>query len=170
LRIARHRAEVCRVSAVERLGLRKLGLSEIVDALLAEPAGAGPQNPLLDVPRAIELPMTDVVGLVQAATREAARGGSALAALTRHSGVGIGGTLAGETGTAGPRQVHAVDVSALPGCANVEVCALVAEHGAYALVGRSEGHSVRAVHAADPLLADLLIQRLSQASGTRWWD
>ena len=170
LRIARHRAEVCRVSVVERLLLRKLGLAEIVDALLAEPAGIGQRTPLLDIPRPIELPMTDVVGLVQAAMREAARGGAVLAALTRRAGVGIGGALAGDAMPAGSRQIHAVDVSALPGCANVEICALVAEHGAYALVGRSEGHSVRAVHAADPLLADLLIQRLSQASGARWSD
>ena len=68
------------------------------------------------------------------------------------------------------RKLATVDVSGVPGCANVEVCALVAEHGAYALVGRSENHFVRAVHAADPLLADLLIQRMSQASGARWSD
>ncbi|HEY3498512.1 MAG TPA: response regulator [Polyangiaceae bacterium] len=170
LRIARHRAEVCRMSVVERLGLRKLGLADIVDALLAEPAGVAQRLPLLDIPRPIELPMTDVVGLVQAAMREAARGGAVLAALTRRAGVGIGGALAGEAAAGGARHVHAVDVSGQPGCANVEICALVAEHGAYALVGRSEGHSVRAVHAADPLLADLLIQRLSQASGARWSD
>ena len=170
LRVARHRAEVCRVSVVERLGLRKLGLAEIVDTLLAETWSVGAASPLLDVPRVFELPMTDVAGLVQAGMREAARGGSVLAALTRHAGVGIGGALAGEASTSGPRQVHAVDVSAVPGCANVEVCALVAEHGAYALVGRSENHFVRAVHAADPLLADLLIQRMSQASGARWSD
>jgi hypothetical protein len=170
LRVARHRAEVCRVSVVERLGLRRLGLAEIVDALLSEPWGVGEPKPLLDVPRVIELPMTDVAGLVQSAMREAARGGAVLAALTRHPGVGIGGALAGEASTSGPRQVHTVDVSAVPGCGNVEVCALVAEQGAYALVGRSEGPRVRAVHAADPLLADLLIQRLSQASGARWSD
>jgi hypothetical protein len=170
LRVARHRAEVCRVSVVERLGLRKLGLADLVDALLSEPWGLGAASPLLDVPRVIELPMTDVAVLVQSAMREAARGGAVLAALTRHSGVGIGGALVGEASTSGPRQIHAVDVSAIAGCANVEVCALVAEHGAYALVGRSEGHAVRAVHAADPLLADLLILRLSQASGARWSD
>jgi hypothetical protein len=66
--------------------------------------------------------------------------------------------------------VISVDVSAAPGCENIEVCALVAEHGTYAFAGRVEGHSVRAVHAADPLLADLLIQRLSQVSGVRFGD
>lgn len=171
LRMARHRAEVCRLSVVERLGLRTFGLAEIVDAVLSEPFGMSPPGtPLFEVPRVIELPMTDVVSLVLGAMREAGRGGASLCALTRHSGVGIGGAVGSAVTHASGRQVHTVDVSALPGCANVEVCAVVAEQGAYALVGRSEGRSVRAVHSADPLLADLLIQRLSQAAGARWAD
>jgi len=169
LRVARHRAEVCRVSVVNRLGLRPLGLAEIVDALLAEPAGVS--RDWLEAPRVVELPTTDVVGLVLAAMREASRGGPALVALTRHAGVGIGGVLSAEAGRGGSSgRVHTVDVGAVPGCSNVEVCAVVGEQGTYALVGRSEGHSIRAVHAADPLLADLLIQRLDQLTGTRIAD
>ncbi len=169
LRVARHRAEVCRISPVVRLGLRALPLGEIVDALLAEPAGV--TRDWLEAPRVLELPTTDIVGLVLAAVREASRGGSVLIAVTRHDGVGIGGALSAEAGRSVPgRQVHAVDVGAVPGCKNVEVCAVVGEHGTYALAGRSEGHSIRAVHAADPLLADLLIQRLAQVSGTRLSD
>jgi hypothetical protein len=57
-----------------------------------------------------------------------------------------------------------------PRCQNIEVCALVAEHATYAFAGRVEGHTVRGVHAADPLLADLLIQRLGQVSGARLND
>jgi len=171
LRAARHRAEVCRLSVVERLGLRGLGLAQIVDALLAEPPGRPGTAPGLETPRVIELPTTDVVGLVLSAVREAARGGASLVVLTRHGGVGIGGTVTSDAGRGGnPRAMHAVDVSHMPGCANVEVCALVSEQGAYAFAGRVEGHSVRAVHAADPLLADLLIQRLGQASGARIGD
>jgi len=171
LRVARHRAEVCRVSVVERLGLRRLGLAEVVDALLSEPAGSTGSHLGVEAPRVVELPTTDVVGLVLTAVREASRGGPSLVVATRHAGVGIGGALTGEIGRAGAqRQMHAVDVSSAPGCANIEVCALVAEHGTYAFAGRVEGHSVRAVHAADPLLADLLIQRLSQASGARLAD
>jgi ActR/RegA family two-component response regulator/GGDEF domain-containing protein len=171
LRAARHRAEVCRVSVVERLGLRALGLGAIVDALLAEPPGRTGAAPGVEAPRVVELPTTDVVGLVLSAVREASRGGPSLVVLTRHAGVGIGGTLTGDAGRAGaPRQMHAVDVSQAPGCANVEVCALVSEQGTYAFAGRVEGHCVRAVHAADPLLADLLIQRLGQASGARLGD
>ena len=170
LRVARHRAEVCRTSVVERLALRDLALPDLVDALLAEPPVRARGGPLAEAPRVIELPTLEVVGLVQTALREAARGGSALALLTRHAGVGIGGAVGNEPGRPAQRQLHAVDVSAVPGCANVEVCALVAEHGAYAFAGRVEGQSVRAVHAADPLLADLLILRLGQASGVRWSD
>jgi len=171
LRVARHRAEVCRASIVERLRLRELGLAELVDALLSVPPARGRSGPLSESPRVIELPTLEVVALVQTALREASRGGAALALVTRHAGVGIGGALGGEASRSGTqRQVHAVDVSQTPGCSNVEVCALLAEHGAYAFAGRLEGPSVRAVHAADPLLADLLIQRLSQASGLRWTD
>lgn len=169
LRVARHRAEVCRVSVVNRLRLRALDLAEIVDALLAEPAGVS--RDWLEAPRVVELPTTDVVGLVLAAMREASRGGPALVAMTRHAGVGIGGVLSAEAGRGGGSgRVHTVDVGAVPGCGNVEVCAVVGEQGTYALVGRSEGRSVRAVHAADPLLADLLIHRLGQLSGTRIAD
>src|SRR5262249_11441551 len=114
---------------------------------------------------------TDVVGLVLSAVREAARGGQSLVVLTRHGGVGIGGTLTGDAGRSGsPRSMHAVDVGPVPRCANVGVCAPVSEHGAYAFAGRVEGYSVRAVHTADPLLADLLIQRLGQAAGARLGD
>jgi hypothetical protein len=165
--VARHRAEVCRVSAVTRLGLRDLGLPDIVDALLAEPAGVA--RDWLEAPRVVELPTTDVVGLVLAAVREASRGGSLLVAMTRHPGVGIGGALSAE-GARANAKVYAVDVGSVPGCKNVEICAVVAEQGTYAFVGRSEGHSIRAVHAADPLLADLLIQRLAQLTGTRFTD
>jgi ActR/RegA family two-component response regulator len=171
LRAARHRAEVCRVSVVERLGLRALSLPHIVDALLAEPPGRPGAANGVESPRVVELPTTDVVALVLSAVREATRGGASLVVLTRHAGVGIGGVLGESTrGGASTKQVHTVDVSGAPGCENVEVCALVAEHGTYAFAGRVEGHSVRAVHAADPLLADLLIQRLAQASGARLGD
>jgi hypothetical protein len=171
LRVARHRAEVCRASIVERLRLRELALPELVDALLSVPPGSARSGPVTESPRVIELPTLEVVGLVQMALREASRGGATLAIVTRHAGVGIGGALSGDVVRPGAtRQVHAVDVSQTPGCANVEVCAVLCEHGAYAFAGRLEGPSVRAVHAADPLLADLLIQRLSQASGLRWTE
>jgi CheY-like chemotaxis protein len=170
LRMARHRAEICRVSVVGTLGLERLSLGEIVDSLLARPAIHESSASLVESPRAVELPMTDVAGLIGAGIREAQRGGPIVAAVTRRAGIGIGGSLGGETGRDDDRKVQAVDVSHAPGCANVEACAVIAEQGAYALLGRSEGHIVRAVHAADPVLVDLLVQRLGEAAGVRLFD
>lgn len=171
LRMARHRAEICRVSVVGTLGLRTLGLSDIVDTLLARPAIHESSATLVESPRAVELPMTDVAGLIGAGIREAQRGGPIIAAVTRRAGVGIGGAFGGEVAREGDdRRVQAVDVSHAPGCANVEACAVIAEQGAYALLGRSEGHVVRAVHAADPVLVDLLVQRLGEVAGVRLFD
>jgi hypothetical protein len=65
---------------------------------------------------------------------------------------------------------EAVDLSAVAGCENLEILAIVAEHGTYALLGRSEGSVVRAVHAADPLLVDLVLQKLGEAGGVRLFD
>ena len=67
-------------------------------------------------------------------------------------------------------QMDVLDVSAVAGCADLEVLALVAEHGAYVLLGRVEGGMVNAVHSADPWFADLVIQRLGEATGTRLMD
>jgi CheY-like chemotaxis protein len=171
LRMARHRAEICRVSVVGTLGLTKLGLAEIVDTLLARPAIHESSATLVESPRAVELPMTDVAGLIGAGIREAQRGGPIIAAVTRRAGVGIGGALGGEIARDGDnRRVQAVDVSHAPGCGNLEACAVIAEQGAYAILGRSEGHIVRAVHAADPVLVDLLVQRLGEAAGVRLFD
>jgi hypothetical protein len=114
--------------------------------------------------------MTDVAGLIGASIREAQRGGPVVAAVTRRAGVGIGGTLGGDPTREDGRRVQAVDVSHVSGCANVEACAVIAEQGAYALMGRSEGHVVRAVHAADPVLVDLLVQRLGEVAGVRLFD
>jgi hypothetical protein len=169
--MARHRAEICRVSVVATLGLQRLGLADLVDTLLARPAIHESSAALVESPRAIELPMTDVAGLIGASIREAQRGGPIVAAVTRRAGVGIGGVLGGDSGRDGDdRRVQAVDVSQAPGCSNVEACAVIAEQGAYALIGRSEGHVVRAVHAADPVLVDLLVQRLGEAAGVRLFD
>jgi DNA-binding response OmpR family regulator/GGDEF domain-containing protein len=169
LRVARHRSELCRSSVVETLGLRSLGLGEVVDTLLARPA-TGEPNPLLEAPRYIELPTPDVVALVLAAMREAARGGSTRVAVTEHAGVSIGGAVRVSAGKEEQHRLARVDLGSVQGCENIEIFALVAEQGAYALVGRSDRRVVRAVHAADPLLVDLLVQRLGEISGSRVFD
>jgi phage tail protein X len=42
----------------------------------------------------------------------------------------------------------------------VEALAVIAEHGTYAFLGRKERSVVRAIHASDPGLADLVFQLL----------
>jgi hypothetical protein len=63
-----------------------------------------------------------------------------------------------------------VDVSGAPDCQNLEVLTIVSEHGSYTLLGRSEGHLVRAVHAADPMLVDLVLSKLGEAAGVRLFE
>ncbi len=172
LRVARHRADASRGSVIAQLDLRRASLPEVVDRLVSGVnLRRGSAAELLEAPRYIELPTTDVPGLVASALQEAARGGTAHVAVTKHSGVSVGGALRSELLREGEGTLfEAVDVSAAPGCENLEILAIVAEHGTYALLGRSEGNVVRAVHAADPLLVDLLLTKLGEAGGVRLFD
>jgi hypothetical protein len=172
LRVARHRAEASLGSVVAREGLGKLSLAELVDQLVAglslkfDSAAS-----LIESPRYIELPVGDVAGLVLAAVLEASRGGMAQVAVTKHSGVALGSAVRSEMAREGDGLVvEAVDVSAAPDCKNLVVLAFVSEHGSYVLVGRCEGHLVRAVHAADPMLVDLVLAKLGEAAGARLFE
>jgi hypothetical protein len=88
-----------------------------------------------------------------------------------HAGISVGGAVRAEHARDGEGlRFDAVDLSFLPGCANLEVFCVVAEHSAYVLLGRYEGNLVRAVHAADPLLVDLVLSNLSIATDLRLND
>jgi GGDEF domain-containing protein/ActR/RegA family two-component response regulator len=172
LRVAKQRAESSLSSVVNRLNLRDLSIAHLVDALLAEPvpehsaAEAGVESP-----HYIELPAMDLVGLALAAVSEAWRAGQARVVASVHAGISVGGAVRAEHARDGEGlRFDAVDVSALPGCANLEVLCVVAEHSAYVLVGRHEGNLVRAIHAADPLLVDLVLSNLSAATDLRLND
>jgi hypothetical protein len=141
-----------------------------VDTLLARPNGLTEGASSLEAPRYIELPTPDVVSLIHAAMREAARGGATRVAVTEHAGVSLGGAIRPTAGREDQHRLVRVDLGNIHGFENIEICALVAEQGAYALVGRSDRRVVRAVHAADPLLVDLLVQRLGELSGSRVFD
>src|SRR5690606_6731789 len=65
-------------------------------------------------------------------------------------------------------RIESVDLSGVDGCRDLEVLALVTQHGAYSLLGRSSGDIMRAVHSADPLFAALLTDRVGAALGTRY--
>jgi hypothetical protein len=59
-------------------------------------------------------------------------------------------------------------VAGVAGCRDLEALAVIAEHLLLRpRLGRNEHGRVRAIHAADPLLVDLLIQRLGEAARAR---
>jgi hypothetical protein len=88
-----------------------------------------------------------------------------------HAGISVGGAVRAEHGRDGEGlRFDAVDVTSLEGCANLDVLCVVAEHAAYVLLGRTEGNVVRAVHASDPLLVDLVLRKLSEATDLRLTD
>jgi ActR/RegA family two-component response regulator len=172
LRVAKQRAEASLNSVVHQLNLRDMSLSNLVDTLLAQLAGgASPVVRGLESPRYIELPAMDLVGLALATVSEAWRAGQARIIASVHPGISMGGAVRAEHGRDGEGlRFDAVDLTELDGCANMDVLCVVAEHSAYVLIGRSEGHIVRAVHAADPLLVDLLLRKLSDATDLRLAD
>ena len=172
LRVAKQRAEASQNSVVHRLNLRELSLPALADALLAQPAvNQFPDGRGLECPHYIELPAMDLVGLALSTVAEAWRAGQARIVASVHAGISVGGAVRAEHGRDGDGlRFDPVDVSGLEGCNNLDILCVVAEHSAYVLIGRSEGHVVRAVHAADPLLVDLILRKLSDATDLRLAD
>jgi GGDEF domain-containing protein/DNA-binding response OmpR family regulator len=170
LRVAKHRAEVSRRSVVRRLGLDRMGLAEIVDALFW--AAADHENESsIEQPRDIELPAMDLVGLAVGAVNEAIRGGATRIVASQRTGVSIGAAVRSALGRDREDvRFDAVDLSGIGGCADLEVLALVAEHAAYALLGRGDRGLVRAVHTSDPVFTDLVMSRVGEAVGLRLID
>jgi len=162
---ARRRAEEAAHSIVHSRGLASRPLGEIVDSLLDAPLeDAATANPPFS--RA-ELSVGAAHALVAAACHEALRGWRAtlLVAFRPESG-----TLAVVRAAAGDDEhatLHAIDGSRLASSGGAEAVILVAEHGTWAYCARSSAGVVLAAHSADPLLADLLADRLTRAPGVK---
>jgi PleD family two-component response regulator len=170
LRVARHRADASRTSPVRRLGLDRLPLPEILDALFWR-LGEASQGLGLTAPQTIELPLMDVVGLAAAAVGEAARSGGTRIVASQRSGLSMGAAVrAALSSLRDEVTLDVADISGQPSSRDLEVLILIAEHGTYALLGRTTQGLLRAVHSSDPVLADLLVQRLGEAVGMRWID
>ncbi|HEY6081665.1 MAG TPA: response regulator [Polyangiaceae bacterium] len=167
LRVAKFRADASRSSVVHTMGLAALPLGKLVDALLSVvPDAQARRLAPLETPHYIELPVTDLMGLVSSASAEATRGGQTRVLATQRAGFSVGGAVRADMSRVGDAlKIETVDVSRVPGCERVDVLIVIAEHATYTLVGRSEGSLVRAVHSADPLLSDLLVARLSEIAG-----
>jgi ActR/RegA family two-component response regulator/GGDEF domain-containing protein len=167
LRSARRRGDDAARSAVHSLGLAPMPLAEIIDVLLARPM----MGAAFGSPYPLELVAPAMLTLVGAACREARRGGAANILVTMRAGMGMASAARQDEGNreaGAPIDVQLADVRAAPRCENAEAIVINAEHGAWVCCGRRDEDRFRGVHAADPVLADLVAQRLSQASGVRW--
>jgi GGDEF domain-containing protein len=168
LRVAKYRADVARRSLAGRRDLDQLSLGEVLDAFVWELSGAGAAG---SAPQMIEMPAIDLVALAATALSEARRGGAVRVIVTHRPGVSLDAAVHTVFGRDTPdAEVDVVDVSATPGHADLEALSVVAEQGAYALLARIDRSHARVVHAADPLLADLIAQRLGQLANLRLLD
>ncbi len=163
LRAARHRADVSRRSVVRQLEHTTGTLSDVLEALLWEAGAPGAEQP-----RIIELPQMDFLGLSVAAVTFAVRSGRARVIVTQRSGVSVGMAVKAHLRDREGVEFTAVDLSEELGLADLELMAVVAEHGAYLLFGRVlRGGVIRAVHCSDPALVDWVIDHLAEATGLR---
>jgi GGDEF domain-containing protein/DNA-binding response OmpR family regulator len=169
LRAAKRRAEMSRASAVRSFNT-DLALPQLVDELLVSGLRASPE-PDFERPRSIELSLRHTIDLAITVVSEALRGGPTLVAVALHPELGVGSSVRAHLGhDREGLSLHSLDLRDMPGCADLQVLTVIAEHGAYLLVGRSEGGFIRGVHCSDPILVDLVTLRAGQATGLRLLD
>jgi ActR/RegA family two-component response regulator len=165
LRVARRRAEATKASVVHRIAADNLDLRGLLDTLdWAAYSGSAAE---LATPRHVALPIADATALASTVVADALRGGAALFTVTHHASLSLGAAVRASLGA--PREnviLHALDVRASHGD-DIEALSVIAEHGAYAFIGRIEGGVIRGMHASDPLFADLVAERLGRAAGLR---
>jgi DNA-binding NarL/FixJ family response regulator len=165
LRVARRRAEATRASVVHQISSEHAGLLDLLSVLPL--STAEPPATELSAPRRIELSISDAVALASTVVADALRGGAVLFTVAHHSTLSLGAAVRASIGSARESvAVHALDVRASQG-EDIEALSVIAEHGAYAFIGRNQGGTVKGLHAADPLFADFLAERLGRAAGLR---
>ena len=164
IRASRQRAQDASKSAVHTLGLASMQLAEIIDTLLARPLFGGG----IGSPYPLDLGTPAAMSLVSIACREAKRGGAASVLVTMHPGMGLMSAARQAFQYEAPDVlVHVADVRSAAACEDAEAIVVSAEHGTWVCCGRIGNDRFKGVHAADPLLADLVSQRLAQAAGIR---
>lgn len=156
LRVASARSDADPQSLVFTLGLTDLSFAEIVAALLKSPfIDAGVRSPY-----PLDLSTSSLASLLRVAVGEGARGGSAILSVSLGPRGEIAKLVRAEAARIGTK--FGVDVYDFRQSASGEECAvLLAEHGTWLVCGRYEGERFRGMHTADPLLADLLLERLA---------
>jgi len=173
LRVAKERAVADGQSSVHKLDLGSKTLAAIVDELRAHPlneAGTCSTYPL-------DLSVSALAGLVEHVCRDAKRGGHATFLATEHPGRGLGGIARSliptpsvdssrrgrpdrRSRTTQGSSVEIRDVQKLPDSEDILAVVVRAEHGVWVTCGRLERDRYVGVHATDPLLADLVSDRI----------
>lgn len=171
LRVAKHRADASQHSVVWNPDIARAPLARLYEEIARVSEGSADQGGLWR----LALPSVDLLGLAASAVTEAARGGNMRVVATQRPGVSVGAAVRGALDRDGDRdsetgRVDVVDLAQQEGCGGLEALAVIAQHGAYALLGRMDGTMVYAAHASDPLLVDLLIDRIGEATGSRLGD
>ncbi len=161
LRRAKRRAEAGSKALTRGVKIDPLHPDESLDALFWAVAELGSHTDL-EGPRLIELPLMDLVGLSTTVVREAARGGAALVIASQGKGVSFGAMVRSSLLDPDRLELRVIDNARLG--SDVEALAVIAEHGTYAFLGRKERTVVRAIHASDPGLVDLVLELLEHGA------
>ena len=170
LRAAKRRAEMSRSSVVRTLNVEGLGLSSLVNELMVR-SRRGAAEPNFEGARPIDLSLRDAVDLAISAVSEAMRGGPTFVAVAHHPELGLSSSVRAHLGhEREDLALHILDLRAAEGCEDLQVLTVIAEHGAYLLVGRSDGVGLRGLHGSDPILVDLITLRSGQTAGVRLLD
>jgi ActR/RegA family two-component response regulator/GGDEF domain-containing protein len=167
LRAAKRRAETSRRSVVRSMKLEGVPLPTLIDDLMARAASATE----FEGARPIELSLRHAIDLALSAVTEAMRGGPTFVAVAHHPELGLSSSVRAHLGHEREGiSLHILDLRAAAGCEDLQVLTVIAEHGAYLLVGRSDGTGMRGVHGSDPILVDLITLRSGQTAGVRLLD
>ena len=167
LRVARLRAEASKASVVHRLDPETTAVPDLLEMLTWETVNAAPARQLAAV-RPIELGIAEAQALAASILADTIRGGAAIVVVAHHQDLCLGAAVrAAIAHDNAAITLHMLDLRGVPGCERIEALAVIAEHGAYALLARLDGGILHGAHAADPLLADVLAERLGRAVGVR---
>jgi hypothetical protein len=147
-----------------------LSLPALIDELMVPRAQLDSDSDF-ESPRPIELSLREAIDLAVAAVSEAVRGGPTLVAVGQNPELGLSSSVRAHLGHEGDGlSLHTLDLRGIRGCENLQILTVIAEHGAYFLVGRSHAGGLRGVHGSDPILVDLVTLRSGQAAGLRLLD
>ena len=161
LACAKRRSDRAALSAAKIACNDAEDLNGVLDSLFWQAASETSRNQLA----VLEVPLIDLVGLANAVVHEARRGGEIRLAATDSPGLSMGRLVRSALRhDAEDVELVVADVrqALTPG---LEAISVFAEHGCYGLLGRREGSLIRAVHASDPLLADLIFDLLESHVG-----